>query len=121
MAVWLCGNGSLTEGQYDSVNSIDEVLSGEDAELQAPIWKADLGDVIEQILDRKRSSAASREESLTSFNRLAMGKFVKDEIHSKMEEILSAILKSVKANSGEKEAVLALKGKSKSPLKYDST
>ncbi|KAI9788401.1 MAG: hypothetical protein M1816_006926 [Peltula sp. TS41687] len=101
--------GNLSDGTSWSVNSIDEVVSGEDAELQAPTWKADLGDVIEQILDRKRSSAAGREESLASFNRLTMGKYVYDEIHSKTEEILSAVLKSIKANSGEKEAVLALK------------
>lgn len=86
------------------------MLSGEDTDLQAPTWKADLGDVIEQILDRKRSSAAGREEALASFNRLVMTKYLYEETHSRTEEILSAVLKSVKANSGEKEAVLALKG-----------
>lgn len=99
------------------MNSIEDMLSGEDVDLQVPVWKADLGDLIEQILDRKRSSSAGREESLASFVRLAMGKYVYDEIHDRAEEIVNALLKSIKANSSEKEAVLALRGSQGRPFR----
>ncbi len=79
-------------------------------ELQSDSWRVDLADVIEQILDRKRSSGAGREETLTAFNRLATAKYIHDEIQGKTEEILVALLKSVKSRSSEKEASLALKG-----------
>ena len=94
------------------MNSIEEVLSGEDSELQMLGWKTDLGETVDQIVDRKRSSGAGREEALAAFNRFAMGKYIHEEIQNRTEEILIALLKSVKADRSEKEAVLALKGQS---------
>ena len=93
-----------------SVNSIDEMLASDEAELQSETWRQDLDETIEQILDRKRSSVAGREQTLTAFNRLATARYVFEELQGKTEQIARALLKSLKAKSSEKEASLALKG-----------
>ncbi|KAI9747525.1 MAG: hypothetical protein M1815_004135 [Lichina confinis] len=92
-----------------SVNSIDEMLASDEAELQSETWRQDLDETIEQILDRKRSSVAGREQTLTAFNRLATARYVFEELQGKTEQIARALLKSLKAKSSEKEASLALK------------
>ncbi len=94
-----------------SFNSVDDTLAAEDVDSPIEGWRADLGDVIEQILDRKRSSGTGREETLATFNRMAMAKYINEEIGDKIEELYGALLKSVKAKSSEKEASLALKGR----------
>ncbi|KAI9860443.1 MAG: hypothetical protein M1813_006102 [Trichoglossum hirsutum] len=103
------GNGS--DGTNWSVNSVDEVLALEDTDLagSATDWQEELGDRIAQILDRKRSSIASREESLSAYARFLTAKYAAEELYGKSEELVGAFLKSVKAESSEKETVLALK------------
>jgi hypothetical protein len=102
----------LTRCSPNSVNSVDEVLALEDTDLagSATDWQEELGDRIAQILDRKRSSIASREESLSAYARFLTAKYAAEELYGKSEELVGAFLKSVKAESSEKETVLALKG-----------
>lgn len=92
------------------MNSIDDGGSGDEGEVQSDGWRVDLGDRIEQILDRKRSSVAGREESLAAFNRLASSKYVQEEVHNSRDALVAAFLKSIKSENSETEAVLALKG-----------
>ncbi|KAI9827299.1 MAG: hypothetical protein M1826_006403 [Phylliscum demangeonii] len=92
-----------------SINSIDEVLSGEDGDLQAAGWKADLDDALQQLLERKRSSSAGREKTLQALIRMLSSRYAAEEIRSKTEAVVSGLLKSVKSNSSERESVFALK------------
>ena len=77
------------------------------------IWKQELGDRIEEIIDRKRSSIQGRETALGSYIHFLMSRYAYEEIEKKLSELVPAFLKSVKAESSEKETCLALKGMSR--------
>jgi Interferon-related developmental regulator (IFRD) len=91
---------------------VDEVLTLEDLDLPSAAidWQEELSDRMAQIVDRKRSSTAGREESLSAYVRILTAKYAAEELQGKSEELVSAFLKSIKAESSEKETVLALKG-----------
>ena len=72
-------------------------------------WIADLGDRINQICDRKRSSVQGREETLQHFNVDLIRRYAQVEIKPRINELLPNILKSVKSGHTERETVLALK------------
>lgn len=93
-----------------SVNSIDEMLGPENAELSTDAWRAVLDDRIAEILDRKRSSVQGRERCLAIYTRILTTQFAQEEIRGKEAELVSAFLKSIKSESSEKETVLAIKG-----------
>ncbi|KAI9768815.1 MAG: hypothetical protein M1840_004629 [Geoglossum simile] len=103
--------GNVSDGTNWSINSVDEVLALEDVDLPSAAidWQEELGDRMAQIVDRKRSSISGREESLSAYVRILTAKYVAEELHGKSEELVDAFLKSIKAESGEKETVLALK------------
>ncbi|KAI9882053.1 MAG: hypothetical protein M1823_006211 [Watsoniomyces obsoletus] len=119
--------GALSDGTSWSFNSIDDALATEEIDSPTEGWRADLGDIIEQILDRKRSSGTGREETLATFNRMAMAKYINEEIGDQTEDLYGALLKSVKMKSSEKEASLALKALAlititdPSDMAYDAT
>lgn len=93
-----------------SVNSIDEMLNPDNAELSTDAWRAILNDRIAEILDRKRSSVQGRERCLAIYTRILTTQYAEEEIRGKEPELVSAFLKSVKSESSEKETVLAIKG-----------
>ncbi|KAI9813584.1 MAG: hypothetical protein M1827_003653 [Pycnora praestabilis] len=102
-------DGNLSDGTAWSVNSIDEMLSLDDTELPSDTWVGELQDRIEQIINRKRSSVQGREESLSAYVRILTAQYAQEEIHSKTAELVTAFLKSIKAESSEKETVFAIK------------
>ena len=93
-----------------SVNSIDEILTPDDTEQSSAAWPADLADRIEEILDRKRSSVQGRETTLAAYVRILTAQYAEEEIRGKDSELVVAFLKSIKAETSEKETILALKG-----------
>lgn len=102
--------GELSDTTNWSSNSIDDMIAdAADNDLPQDAWIADLGDRINEICDRKRSSVQGREESLQAFNLDLTRHYAHDEIKPKMEELLPAILKSVRSGQTERETVLALK------------
>ncbi|KAI9833637.1 MAG: hypothetical protein M1819_003590 [Sarea resinae] len=102
-------DGNLSDGTSWSVNSIDEVLNAEDVDVPAEAWKNELGDRMEQLIDRKRSSVQGREESLAAYVRILTAHYAEEEIESRVRELVPAFLKSIKSESSEKETILALK------------
>ena len=107
-------NGSDDEGELSdttqwSTNSIDELIADPDPDVSSDAWIADLGDRINEICDRKRSSVQGREETLQAFNLDLTRHYAQEEIKSKIDELLPAILKCVKSGQTERETVLALK------------
>ncbi|KAI9719065.1 MAG: hypothetical protein M1812_003695 [Candelaria pacifica] len=101
--------GDVSDGTTWSMNSIDEFLGLEESDLPTEAWATELGDRIDQIIDRKRSSVQGREESLAIYVRILTAQYAREEIHHKLGQIVSAFLKSIKAETSEKETVLALK------------
>ena len=73
--------------------------------------RSDLSDVLDRILDRKRSSVAGREGTLATFNRLATANYVGEGVREKHEELVGALLRSITSRASEREAMLALRGR----------
>ncbi|KAK1036942.1 hypothetical protein LTS16_013364 [Friedmanniomyces endolithicus] len=94
-----------------STNSIDEMLAlpAEEDGAQEEVWRAALEGRMEELCDRKRSSAQGREEALLVFSTALVRHYAADEIRGRREELVGALLKSVKGGQTERETVLALK------------
>lgn len=101
---------NLSDDTNWSVNSIDDVLSADQVVDSSDAWKQDLSDRIEEIIDRKRSSTQGRELALASYVHILVSRYAFEEIQSKTLELYPALIKSVKAESSERETCLALRG-----------
>ncbi|KAI9753492.1 MAG: hypothetical protein M4579_005124 [Chaenotheca gracillima] len=101
--------GNLSDETSYSVNSIDDVLASEDVANTTDAWREALQTRIDQIIERKRSSVAGREESLSAYTRFATASYIQEIIHGRTDELVAAFLKSIKAESSERETTLALK------------
>lgn len=93
-----------------SVNSIDDMLDELEPQEASDVWDQELLDRIDEIVDRKRSSEEGRERALMVYNHYLMIKYCYEEIESKVAELYPALCKSIRADTGEKEACLALRG-----------
>ncbi|APA12221.1 hypothetical protein SS1G_10787 [Sclerotinia sclerotiorum 1980 UF-70] len=92
-----------------SVNSIDDMLDAQEPHEASATWDQELNDRMEEIIDRKRSSEEGRERTLMAYNHYLMVRYCYDEIESKIGELYPALCKSIKPETGEKEACLALR------------
>lgn len=92
------------------MNSIDEMIAADDSELPTEAWKSELPDRIEEIIDKKRSSVQGREAALTAYIRILTSAYVEEEIRARNTDLVASFLKSIKSETSEKEAILALKG-----------
>ncbi|CAK1357650.1 hypotheticalsprotein [Cercospora beticola] len=72
-------------------------------------WVAVLEDRINAIIDRKRSSTEGRENDMSGFNLILTRHFAQQQLQPRADEVVAALLKSVKAGQSEREVVLALK------------
>ncbi|EEQ35412.1 hypothetical protein McanMca71_003171 [Microsporum canis] len=89
--------------------SAEESGSGEqDAEAS----RAPLQDVIDELIDRKRSSVQGREDYLNLFVRMLTAHYHEEELGEKVDELLKAFAKSIRSEPSEKETILALKATS---------
>lgn len=102
-------NNALTSC-VNSTNSIDDILAGEDVEISEQAWKAELNVRIEQIANLKRSSTEGRAESLNAYAHILMARYASDEVEAHIGELLPSMLKSIRQEATEREAVKALKG-----------
>ncbi|KAF7905424.1 uncharacterized protein EAF01_005945 [Botrytis porri] len=103
------GNMSDDDSTTWSVNSVDDMLDAPEPQDASDVWDQELSDRIEEIVDRKRSSEEGRERALMAYNHYLMIRYCYDEIESKVAELYPALCKSIKADTGEKEACLALR------------
>lgn len=90
-----------------SAASIDDLADNPEQDNEE--WAQELGDRIQDLLDRKRSSVQGREESLSAFCRLAKYHYVEEEIRSKIPDLLGAFTRSIKYESSVRETTLALR------------
>ncbi|OCK79155.1 IFRD domain-containing protein [Lepidopterella palustris CBS 459.81] len=113
-------DGALSDGTAWSTNSIDDILNGEDIDLPPDTWKSELNTRIEQIIDRKRSSTEGRADSLNAYAHILMARYARDDIENRIDEILPSMLRSIKAETSERETVVALKALAVTILTLDS-
>ena len=90
--------------------TIDEVLNSEEVDTPTDVWKSELADKIEEIIDRKRSSNMGRETSLGVYARILTSRYAEEDIQGRETELVTSFLKSIKAEVSEAESVLAMKG-----------
>lgn len=110
----------LSDGTAWSSNSIDDILNSEDADVALDAWKAELNNRIEQIVDRKRSSTEGRAESLNAYAHMLRARYSKDDIESRMCELLPSMIRSIKSETTERETVTALKALAATIVTLDS-
>ncbi|KAF7896429.1 hypothetical protein EAF00_006443 [Botryotinia globosa] len=103
------GNMSDDDNTTWSANSVDDMLDAPEPQEASDVWDQELNDRIEEIVDRKRSSEEGRERALMTYNHYLMIRYCYDEIEGKVAELYPALCKSIKADTGVKEACLALR------------
>ncbi|KAI4199208.1 MAG: hypothetical protein LQ350_004764 [Teloschistes chrysophthalmus] len=99
--------GNLSDETSFSTNSIDELLNGDNPVTDA--WRSDLADRIQELIDRKRSSVQGREKCLAIYARILTAQYAEEDIRGKEAELVVAFLKSIKAETSERETILATK------------
>ncbi|CAI7646890.1 unnamed protein product [Penicillium crustosum] len=98
-------SGFLSDETSMSIGSLDD----EHPEQDNPDWEQELGDRIQEILDRKRSSVQGREEALQAFCRLTKYHYTVEEIHGAIPDLLAAFERSVRTEVSVREATLGLR------------
>ncbi|QDS70986.1 hypothetical protein FKW77_007537 [Venturia effusa] len=76
------------------------------------VWQSELRDISQQIIERsrnKRNTGEAREEIMAIYTNILRAQYAAEEVEADLAELVPALLKSVKAGSGEREAVFALK------------
>ncbi|KAE8350960.1 interferon-related developmental regulator-domain-containing protein [Aspergillus coremiiformis] len=99
--------GNLSDDTALSIGSLDDLTDNPDVDNNN--WIQELGSVIQDILDRKRSSVLGREECYAAFCRLLKGHYAEEHIRSRINDLLGAFCRSVKLESSAREATLALR------------
>lgn len=110
----------LSDGTAWSIASIDDILNGEDVNLPEDAWKAELNTRIEQITNLKRSSTEGRTESLNAYAHILMARYARDEIEGRTHELVSSMLRSIRQETTENEAVKALRALAVTAVTLDS-
>ncbi|KAJ5592960.1 hypothetical protein N7537_009864 [Penicillium hordei] len=101
-------SGFLSDETSMSIGSIGS-LDDEHPEQDNPNWEQELGERIQEILDRKRSSVQGREEALQAFCRLTKYHYTVEEIHDAVPDLLAAFERSVRTEVSVREATLGLR------------
>jgi len=77
------------------------------------VWQHELHEISEQIIERsrnKRNTGEAREEILAVYTNILRAQYAAEEVEPQLGELVPALLKSIKAGSGEREIVFALRG-----------
>ncbi|CAG8024738.1 unnamed protein product [Penicillium olsonii] len=98
-------SGFLSDETSMSIGSLDD----ENPETENPDWEQELGDRIQEILDRKRSSVQGREEALQAFCRLTKYHYAVEELNGTVDELLASFARSVRTEVSIREATLGLR------------
>lgn len=102
--------GFLSDDTHNSINSIDELLESEDFnEETTDSMKDGLSNNIDSLMDRKNTNSSQREETLAYYLQKVTAHHFADVLYGRVPDLLAALLKSVKAESTEKETTLALR------------
>lgn len=104
-----------------SINSIDALLESDDFnEAPTDVLKQELRDAIDDLLERKGSSTSSREASLVTYVRILTAHHLADVLYGRVNDLLAAFGRSVKAETSSKENNLALRAISLTAISIQS-
>ena len=85
-------------------------MNGEDIHISEEQWKSELSVRIEQITNLKRSTTEGRTESFAAYAHILMARYANEEIEPHARELLQSMLRSIRQETTEHEAVKALEG-----------
>ncbi|KAL2843781.1 interferon-related developmental regulator-domain-containing protein [Aspergillus pseudodeflectus] len=100
--------GYLSDDTAISLGSLDEAETL-DAEVNNGDWAYELNEVVEDILDRKRSSVLGREETYAAYCRLSKFHFVEELIRRRVTDLMAAFCRSIKNETSVRESTLAMR------------
>ncbi|OCT47471.1 IFRD domain protein [Cladophialophora carrionii] len=108
-----------TDTMAHSINSIDALLETDDInEYTTDQARFAVNNVIDEILDRKGSSTQAREHHLTVYAKYVASHYLADVLYNRVEELLPAFLRSIKAESSETETTTALRALALTAITY---
>ena len=83
------------------LNDVDDTIDS---------WRTDVEDTIDQLLDSRKNSTASRERMLAAYNYALMTHYAHDVITNRWEDIIMFLMKIIKLETSVKQTTLALRG-----------
>jgi len=85
------------------------------------VLKDTLNNIIAEILERKGSSSESRETAYVTYDRILSSHHFGDVLYGRVDDILTAFSKSIKAETTSKETIFALKGVSLTAISFEDS
>lgn len=114
-------SGNLSDDTNQSINSIDAFLESEEfSETNLDTLKSSLATTIDEIVERKGSTVTGREDALDRYVRILISHHFGDVLYGRVEEILVALMKSVKSEASPRETQLALRAISLTAVSFES-
>ncbi|KAI0912329.1 interferon-related developmental regulator-domain-containing protein [Ustulina deusta] len=98
----------LSDSEYED-SLTNSVANSDDGNEPIASWTERLGDRIAELLDRKRSSAKGRETCLSAYSHIVRHHYAEEQLGPQLNELVPALLKSVRGGSNTDEALSAVK------------
>ncbi|KAI1179194.1 interferon-related developmental regulator-domain-containing protein [Nemania sp. FL0916] len=98
----------LTDSEYED-SLTNSVANSEDGDEPVASWTEKLGDRIAELLDRKRSSTKGRETCLSAYTHILRHHYSEEQLSPQLNELVPALLKSIRGGSNADEASSAVK------------
>jgi hypothetical protein len=109
----------LTDSEYED-SLTNSVVNSDDGEEPVASWTERLRDRIAELLDRKRSSAKGRETCLSAYTHIIRHHYAEEQITPQLNELVPALLKSIRGGSNADEMISAIKAMTMTILSTES-
>ncbi|KAI3326775.1 interferon-related developmental regulator-domain-containing protein [Xylariaceae sp. AK1471] len=109
----------LTDSEYED-SLTNSVINSDDGDEPVASWTERLRDRIAELLDRKRSSAKGRETCLSAYTHIIRHHYAEEQIESQLNELVPALLKSIRAGSNADETLSAVRALTMTILSTES-
>ncbi|KAI0521885.1 interferon-related developmental regulator-domain-containing protein [Xylaria bambusicola] len=98
----------ISDSEYED-SLTNSVANSDDGNEPIASWTDRLADRIAELLDRKRSSAKGREHCLSAYTHIIRHHYADEQLQPQLNELIPAILKSVRSGSNTDETLSAVK------------
>lgn len=113
--------GNLSDDTNQSINSIDAFLESEEfSETNLDTLKSSLATTMDELIERKGSTGAGREDALHRYVQILISHHFGDVLYGRVDEILVALMKSVKSEASPRETQFALRAISLTAVSFES-
>ncbi|GAP89520.1 putative ifrd domain-containing protein [Rosellinia necatrix] len=109
----------LTDTEYED-SLTNSIFGSDDGDEPLVSWTERLGDRIVELLDRKRSSTKGREACLIAYTHLIRHHYAEEHIEPQLNELIPALLKSIRGSGNTDETISAVKALTMTILSTES-